>query len=234
MAWFATMLRNIIIKNKGAIYLVIGSLLIFLSLWLLLYQRIALQKENVESYVSSLIENKTQNTEYGVDVETLVETEDMGNSAELSKVSQDDIIASRAENKPYIAYLSIPKISLYTGLVPKDSWYNNVDRNVQTISLSDYPDKDKGNLILAAHSGPSEISYFRYLYLVSVGDKVIVKYNRKNYTYKIVSIYKEDKDGAVRIKRDVNKTTITLITCSYNDEYHQTIYIGELMEVADE
>ena len=119
-------------------------------------------------------------------------------------------------------------------IVPKDSWYNNVDRNVQTMALSDYPDKEKGNLILASHSGPSDISYFRYLYLVSVGDTVSVKYNGKNYTYKIVSIYKENKDGAVRIKRDVNKTTITLITCSYNDKYHQTIYIGELVGVADE
>ena len=228
------MLRDTIIKNKGAIYLVIGSLLIVLSLWLLLYQRIALQKENVESYVSNLLDNKSTNTEYGVDVETLVETEDMGNQDELAKVSQDDIKASKATNKPYIAYLSIPKISLYTGLVPKDSWYNNVDRNVQTMALSDYPDKEKGNLILASHSGPSDISYFRYLYLVSVGDTVSVKYNGKNYTYKIVSIYKENKDGAVRIKRDVNKTTITLITCSYNDKYHQTIYIGELVGVADE
>ena len=46
---------------------------------------------------------------------------------------------------------------------------------------------------------------------------------------KIVDIYYEKKTGTVRILRDKNKTTLTLITCTKDDEAHQTIYIAELI-----
>ena len=43
------------------------------------------------------------------------------------------------------------------------------------------------------------------------------------------NIYYEKKTGTVRILRDKNKTTLTLITCTKDDEAHQTIYIAELI-----
>ncbi len=128
----------------------------------------------------------------------------------------------------YIGYLEIPKINLKQGLVSVDSKYNNVDLNIQTIRPSNYPNVDKGNLILASHSGSSSISYFKHLYKLVKGDLVKVDYNGYRYTYQIVNIYTTPKNGQVPIYRDTNITTITLITCTRNDETTQTVYIGQL------
>ena len=37
--------------------------------------------------------------------------------------------------------------------------------------------------------------------------------------------------GRLAIKRDYNKTTLTLVTCTNNDSSTQTIYIAELLRV---
>lgn len=131
----------------------------------------------------------------------------------------------------YIGFLEIEKINLKQGFLSKDSYYNNVDYNIEILKISDFPDVINGNLILASHSGNSSISYFKNLYKLDVGDIAKVYYQSKTYKYQIVNIYKEDKDGSVAIYRDSNKTTLTLITCSKNDKQHQTIYILELIGV---
>ena len=102
-----------------------------------------------------------------------------------------------------------------------------VSRNIYIVPESDYPDKEGGNFILASHSGTSSISYFRNLYKLTLGDKVDITYNNKNYTYVITNIYTDLKDGDVAIKRDKSKTTLTLITCTKGDKTTQTIYICE-------
>ena len=131
----------------------------------------------------------------------------------------------------YIAFLEIDKINLYQGILPKDNYYNHVDYHVQLLTISDFPDVINGNFILAGHSGTSSVAYFRNLYKLKLGDIAKVYYNGLKYTYSIVNIYKEDKDGAVSIYRDNDKTTLTLITCTKDDKLHQTIYILELIGV---
>ena len=128
----------------------------------------------------------------------------------------------------YIAYLEIPKINLKQGLVSIESKDNNVDKNIQIIKPSDYPDVTNGNLILASHSGSSSISYFKHLYKLSTGDTVSVDYKGYKYTYQIVNIYNTPKNGTVPIYRNNQVTTITLITCTRNSDTLQTVYIGEL------
>ena len=44
-------------------------------------------------------------------------------------------------------------------------------------------------------------------------------------------IYYEKKTGSVRIFRNEEKTTLTLITCTKDDSNHQTVYIAELIEI---
>ena len=129
--------------------------------------------------------------------------------------------------KYYVGNISIPKIDLKRGFVRKDSKYNNVNRNIYIVPESDYPDKEGGNFILASHSGTSSISFFKNLYKLTLGDKVDITYNNKNYTYIITNIYTDLKDGDVAIKRNKNKTTLTLITCTRGDKTTQTIYICE-------
>ena len=51
------------------------------------------------------------------------------------------------------------------------------------------------------------------------------------YVYKIDKIYNERKTGRVRILRNKNNTTLTLITCTKDDNYHQTVYIAYLTSV---
>lgn len=129
----------------------------------------------------------------------------------------------------YIAYLEVPKINLKQGLVSMNSRYNNVDQNIQIIKSSSYPDVKNGNLILAAHSGTSYISYFKNLYKLEKGDSAFVTYKNKEYSYKIENIYTALKNGNLPIYRDMSKTTLTLITCTKDDDTTQTIYIGYLV-----
>ena len=124
----------------------------------------------------------------------------------------------------YLGVLDIPKINFYKGFC-----LNNVQFNLFVLKESDYPDVVNGNLIIAGHSGNYSNSYFNDLYKLSIDDTVTVHYQGKDYIYKITKIYNEKKTGTVRILRNRNKTSLTLITCTNGDNYHQTIYIAELI-----
>ena len=151
------------------------------------------------------------------------------NSKEENTIIENQNQNENKETINYYAYLEIPKINLKQGLVPMDSKENNVDINIQTIYPSNYPDVINGNLILAAHSGTSNIAYFKNLYKLKKEDKIYIIYNGEKYTYNIVNIYTSPKNGKVSIYRNADKTVITLITCTKNDDTTQTVYIGELI-----
>lgn len=131
----------------------------------------------------------------------------------------------------YLGIIDIPKINLYKGFYSKNSNLNNVKFNLYLLKESNYPDTEKGNLIIAGHSGNYNNSYFANLYQLILGDEITIHYNNKSYIYKITNIYNEKKTGSVRIFRDNEKTTLTLITCTKDDDYHQTIYISELIDI---
>ena len=147
---------------------------------------------------------------------------------------EEKVIEKKEEKKEqyyeeYIGVLEISKINFYKGFYNKNSGLNNVDYNLYVLPESSYPDVVNGNLMIAGHSGNYNNSYFANLYKLNVGDTANVTYKGKKYTYKITDIYYEKKTGTVRILRDKNKTTLTLITCTKDDEAHQTIYIAELI-----
>ena len=147
---------------------------------------------------------------------------------------EEKVIDKKEEKKEqyyeeYIGVLEISKINFYKGFYNKNSGLNNVDYNLYVLPESSYPDVVNGNLMIAGHSGNYNNSYFANLYKLNVGDTAKVTYKGKKYTYKITDIYYEKKTGTVRILRDRNKTTLTLITCTKDDNYHQTIYIAELI-----
>lgn len=129
----------------------------------------------------------------------------------------------------YIGYLSIPKINLKKGFTKKDSPYNTISKNISILSASDYPDTENGNVIFAAHSGNSSVSYFNKLHNLSVGDVVIIEYNNIKYTYQIGNIYEVPKTGEVEIKRYKDISNVTLITCTKNNNETQTVYVGVLI-----
>ena len=134
----------------------------------------------------------------------------------------------KTSNYNYIGVLEIPKINIKRGFLNIKDKGNNVNKNLQVIKGSDMPNVKNGNLIIAAHSGNSYISYFKNLYKLSNEDVAYVYFNNIKYTYKVVGKYDAEKSGKVTIHRDNKKNTLTLITCSQTDKTKQIVYILEL------
>ena len=161
------------------------------------------------------------------------------NGSEIVEISEEEATNKKVEDKDedtpvtndYIGYLIIPKINLTKGFVDKRSSENDVEKNILVVDGSNYPDTEKGNLILAGHSGTGWKAFFNDLYKLEVGDTAQITYKGKKYTYSITNIYTQPKVGKVAIYRDYSKTTLTLVTCTNTDSTTQTIYIAELVNV---
>ncbi len=161
------------------------------------------------------------------------------NGSEIVEITEEEATNKKVEDKEedtpvtndYIGYLTIPKINLTKGFVDKRSTENDVEKNILVVDGSNYPDTEKGNLILAGHSGTGWKAFFNDLYKLQVGDTAQVTYKGKKYIYSITNIYTQPKVGKVAIYRDYSKTTLTLVTCTNNDSTTQTIYIAELITV---
>ena len=183
------------------------------------------KNNDTKTEVETPIDNNQESQDSTIDDVEVDDVNDIEDGT-TSTVKQTD---KKKIEKEYIGYLEIKKINLRQGLVSKKSYYNNVNRNIQILTTSDYPDKEKGNVILAAHSGTSSISYFKNLYKLSAGDEAKIFYKNYVYTYKIVNIYNVPKTGSIVINRDVSKQCLTLITCTKNSKNEQTVYILELV-----
>ncbi len=163
--------------------------------------------------------NETNNTTINnVNTENLEVTSENTEKAEAN---------DKKANYSYIGELSIPKIKLRRGFVSKESRYNNIEYNITVANEANYPDVPLGNFILMAHSGNAYISFFDKLYKLQIGDEASVSYNAVTYNYRLTNIYNQAKTGTVAIYRNPNVKTLTLITCTHNDDYNQTIYIFE-------
>ena len=160
------------------------------------------------------------------------EVEILEHDGELQQEQKEEELGEVTND--YIGYLTIPKLNLTKGFLDMRSEYNNIEQNITVIKGSSYPDKEKGNFIIAAHSGSGWKAFFNDLYKLSTGDIAEVSYKGKKYTYKIVNIYKQEKTGTVAIYRNYDKTTLTLITCTNFDKATQTVYIAELQSVVEE
>ena len=210
------------IKNEEAI-LIVGSLLLIIALVLFHYEKILEINNEIYNNIQSKIyqENNKNNLIVNIDVDYINETY---TNIDNPPLKEQPIIN-------YLAFLEIPKINLNQGILPKTSYYNNVNYHVQILDISDLPDVINGNMVLAAHSGSSNIAYFKNLYKLTKDDKAYIIYNNKKYSYQVVNIYNQVKKGSLNIYRDINKTTLTLITCTKDDKNSQTVYILELTGV---
>lgn len=239
-------------KNKKRIAVSIGVVCFALGIYFLSYNY--LESKVLKAYDKMNLEILMLNAELENELDS-DETEEVVDETEELEDDSDEVIDNNQNNsqedsqnnnqvtnkkptvkvdiyeKYYIAKLKIPKINLEKGLVAIDSKYNTVNKNIQIIKGSNYPNVSGGNLILASHSGNNAISYFKNLYKLTKGDKCYITYNNKTYTYKIVNFYNQEKDGTIGIYRDYSKTTLTLVTCTRNSKTKQTVYIAELIEV---
>ena len=214
------MVRNKKLNKKKRIspntVALIGAFVITLGGFLSFYNFISDKKLLAYDYMNEQIYNDNETEIYNV------------NTTEVATDEEENKIQIYQDIESYIGYLEIPKIKFRRGFYNIDSGLNTVEANIEIIKGSEMPNVTNGNLIIAGHSGTGWKAFFKDLYKLEVGDEAIVTYAGVNYKYKITNIYKERNTGTVSIKRNYDKTTLTLITCTKDDSSTQTIYIAEL------
>lgn len=200
----------------------IGFLLILFGIFLCGSQFFQKQKLKVfDKMGQTLYQVKKQKNENKKDDPKEELTKVPVTTPDASEVIKNDITVSQ-----YIGILEIPKIGLKRGFVDPSSPHNNVEENITILKPVSMPNVKGGNFILAAHSGTGAIAYFDKLYQLEIHDKIYVEYQGNQYTYEIVNIYNQPKTGTIKIYRDKEKTTLTLITCTNNNDKKQTVYIA--------
>lgn len=215
-------------NNKLRMLVATGVILIAVGITIMLNDFIVERREKVFSQMNLelteiLNENVSNEVTDAQAEEHVDETEDV-----QENVPKETPVVNY---ETYVGILDIPKIGFSKGFYKKESSLNNVKFNLKILPQSNYPDEDKGNVIIIGHSGNYSNSYFGNLYKLALDDTASITYNGKKYTYKIVNIYTDKKDGTVTIYRDETKKCLTLITCTKDDDTTQTIYIFELVSV---
>jgi len=202
-------------NNKKIKYQVAtGVILIILGIALLLVNFISEKREKAFSDMNLVLSGNINNSN-----EEIIE----------ANTSEEENTEEYYVYEAYLGYIEIPKINLYKGFYSKDSNLNNVKINLYIMPTSTYPDQENGNFIIAGHSGNYSNSYFKDLYLLDKNDEINIYYNNIKYIYQITKIYLQDKTGTINIYRNLDKSSLTLITCTENDNTHQTVYIAELI-----
>lgn len=197
-----------VIENKNKFFVLIIILLIASGLFIFFSSN---HNKNVEKQESS-------------DIKQYIE------DSSIIFTDKQNVQDKKTITNKYVAVLEIPEINLKRGLVALGDKRNNADYNIQTIEHSKMPDQKNGNLILAAHSGSSSVSYFKNLNKLKINDELIVYYNGVKYTYVLSNYYDIDKTGYADIVRDNNQNTLTLVTCKRGTN-KQTIFISYLKSV---
>ena len=204
--------------------LFIGSFLVFIGIITISYNHLVFLKDQVFANMKIAMLDLGNVAQDKIQGE--IDIPEVENVSDGTVYQQND---KEIDYSRYVGVLEIPKISLKRGFYNTDSKYNNIEQNVSMITGSSMPDVPNGNLMLMAHSGDAYISFFAYLYRLKIGDTAYITYQGKRYKYQIVNIYTVPKTGKVAVYRDYNKTTLTLITCTKNDDTTQTVYIAELV-----
>lgn len=202
----------------------IAALIILVGGFFLLYDYIESKKILAYDYIS----NYYYNGKDLIEIESLYEIKEEDDIKEIKEEEDEGPVTDE-----YIGYLTIPKINLTKGFVDKRSSENDVEKNILIINGSNYPDVENGNFILAGHSGTGWKAFFNELYQLNINDEAYVTYKGKKYVYNLVNIYTQPKVGKVAIYRNYDVRTLTLITCTNNDQTTQTIYILELTSIEE-
>lgn len=206
-------------KDNLKFNITMSVVIVFIGICLFSINFINTKRDETFSTINlSLLEEKREEDNINIDT---------SNNEVIEEEQKEEIKEEDQVYEYYLATLEIPKINFSRGFYDKTSSLNRLSINIKMLNESSYPDEENGNVILAGHSGNYYNSYFADLWQLEIGDEAYIYYNNGTYTYKIVNIYTEPKDGAVAIRRNRNKSTLTLITCTKDDETTQTIYILE-------
>lgn len=213
-----------LVRNNIRLTITFATIMVFIGLGFLSYNYINTKRELAFNTMNLDLSNDVILGDEDIEEDEVVEESDTEEKQEDKKTSEDKTY------EYYVGKLEIPKIGFSRGFYAKDSSLNNVKWNIKVLKESNYPDVANGNLIIIGHSGNYSNSYFSNLYKLTNSDLAYVYYKNTKYTYQVINIYNENKDGNIAIKRNPNKSVLTLITCTKDDEKHQTVYILEMVD----
>lgn len=138
-------------------------------------------------------------------------------------LNKQDIYKQDTQNKEeIIGNLVIDKINLDMPLYNIESKNNNIEENVTILNESILPPNEKSIVFLAAHSGTSKVSYFNDLDKLKTNDTILLTINNIKNTYQITNIYKQKKNGYIKVNKE-NKDQLILTTCDPNNDKYQLI-----------
>jgi len=149
---------------------------------------------------------------------------------EINIENSDDLVEeNKTEQREinYTAIIEIPKINLKRGVVDSTKNFSSINYAISVDKNSNYPNEN-GNFILYAHSGNSNIAYFRNLNKVNKNDSIYIYYSGVKYEYKITNKYTIEKTGTANVISSRDKRYITLITCSQEQKNKQIVLVGNL------
>jgi len=149
---------------------------------------------------------------------------------EINIENSDDLVEeNKTEQREinYTAIIEIPKINLKRGVVDSTKNFSSINYAISVDKNSNYPNEN-GNFILYAHSGNSNIAYFRNLNKVNKNDSIYIYYSGVKYEYKITNKYTIEKTGIANVISSRDKRYITLITCSQEQKNKQIVLVGNL------
>ena len=214
------LLLKLKIKLKKSQLLLLGSLLIFVGIVSLSFNYFLFLRDMVYSDMKiAMMDDLSE--------ETIIENIPVSENIDSAGTNANNNSNYVIDYSKYLGVLEIPRIGLKRGFYGVGSRYNNIQYNVAMVDGTSLPDQVNGNTILMAHSGDAYISYFAYLYKLEIGNLAYITYKGNQYTYQLVNRYDVPKIGVVSIERNYNRTCLTLITCTKDNDSLQTVYIFE-------
>lgn len=175
----------------------------------------------IVSIVYKKIETKNKQKELQNILEQVINDE----PRELSKEEEEKLISGY---KP-IALMEIPSINLSQGLV------EGISDDVLQYYLGHFEGSampgEKGNFAVAGHRVSDYSEAFVNLYKTEIGDKILVKANKKEYVYEITENFIVAPDK-VDVLDNTDDATITLVTCTVGAK-ERVIVKGKLVEEKD-
>lgn len=177
------------------------------------------------SIIGNVIYKKMDTKKKQNELQTILETVINEEPKELTTEQEEELINGY---KP-IALMEIPSIGLSQGLV------EGIADDVLQYYLGHFEDSAKpgenGNFAVAGHRVSDYSEAFVNLYKVEIGDKILVKANKKEYVYEITENFIVTPDR-VDVLDQTEDPTITLVTCTVGAK-ERVIVKGKLIETKE-
>ena len=124
--------------------------------------------------------------------------------------------------------LEIPKLKIKRVFYDSSNKDNNVNKNIAMLAPNSFTNLNQEAILLAAHSGKSNISFFHNLDILRIDDEINIYYDNYKYIYQVKEKYETTKIGKVVILD--NPLYLYLTTCSQKDKNNQLIIKSELIK----